>query len=203
MTIAQIRRLGFSVEAMGDFSSLSDEELLEASLRTPSAFEAILNRYQTQFLSRAQSILGNRDLAEDVVQEAFVRIYRFAPRFKAEAGNFRAWSLTILMNVARTHYRKSARERHFSVALNPEHYESLADHSIETKEGDSAYARDVVTKAIQSAPRDVARILKLAFIEDLPYKDIARQEGLSIAAVKTRVHRAKAVLKNIINNSPS
>lgn len=183
---------------MQGLSSLSDEELLQISLEEPGAFEALLGRYQAQFLARAQSILGNRDRAEDVVQEAFIRIYRFAPRFKSDAGSFRAWSLTILMNVARTHYRKSARERHFSVALDPEHYESLADNSAPDKEGHEAYAREVVEQALKDAPRDVARILTLAFIEDLPYKDIAKREGLSIAAVKTRVHRAKEVLRRAV-----
>jgi len=203
MTIAQIRSLGFSVKAMHNLSSLPDEELLEVSLKSPGAFEVLLGRYQSQFLSRAQSVTGSRDVAEDVVQETFVRIYRFAPRFRKDAGNFRAWAITILMNVARTHYRKFARDREFSVTLSPDHYESLADHSVETKEGDSEYARDVIQKALAHAPQDVARILTLAFLDDLPYKDIAKKEGLSVAAVKTRVHRAKAVLRNIINGSPS
>jgi len=196
-----MRPLGFSVGVTDNLSALSDEELLAASLKSPGVFEILLGRYQTQFFLRAQSVTGNRDAAEDVVQEAFVRIYRFAPQFRGESGSFRAWSLTILMNVARTHYRKLARGREFSVTLNPDHYESLADDSIENKEGDSGYAREVIQKALTRAPQDVARILTLAFIKDLPYKDIAEKEGLSIAAVKTRVHRAKAVLRDIINST--
>lgn len=203
MTVAQISTLGFSVKAMQGLSALSDEELLQMSIRHPSAFEVLVGRYQASFLSRAQSVIGSRDLAEDVVQETFVRMYRFAPRFRSEAGSFRAWSLTILMNVARTHYRKSARAREVTVTLDPEHYESLADYSAPAKEGNEEYAREAVQKALNRAPKDVARILTLAFIDDLPYKDIAEKEGLSVAAVKTRVHRAKAVLRDIINSTPS
>ncbi len=193
----------FSMRSVEDLNSLSDEALLELSLRSPSAFELLMARYQNQFLSRAQAVTGSRDTAEDVVQDAFVRIYRFAPRFKGDEGSFRAWSLTILMNVARTHYRKVANERGHVAPLDPDHYESLADNSIEDKEGYAGFAKEVVEKALESAPEDVAKILRLAFIEDLPYKEIAEREGLTVPAVKTRVHRAKAVLRSIIHSQPS
>ena len=184
-----------------DTEPLTDEALLELSLSSPSAFETLIARYQTQFLSRAQSVTGSRDTAEDVVQDAFVRIYRFAPRFRGEEGSFRAWSLTILMNVARTHYRKAAKERGQMAPLDPDHYESLKDDSILEREGHEEYAKEVIAKALSRAPKEVATILELAFIKDLPYKDIAVELGLSVAAVKTRVHRAKAVMRDIMNNS--
>ncbi len=187
---------------LDDISSLTDEELLSLSLRRPSAFEHLVIRYQSEFTSRAQAITGSRDTAEDVVQDAFIRIYRFATKFRGEEGSFRAWSLTILMNVARTHYRKAVGDRSHTVQLDPEHYESLKDTSVDDKEGMSEYAKDVVAKALDKAPEDVARILSLAFIDDLPYKDIAEREGLSVAAVKTRVHRAKAVLRDIVSGMP-
>ncbi len=183
---------------MENLSTLSDEALLELSMRSPSAFTELINRYQRQFLSRAQSVTGSRDTAEDVVQDTFVRIYRFAPKFKGEEGNFRSWSLTILMNVARTHYRKAAKERGHLAPLNPDHYESLKDDTILERGGVEDTAKDTIRKALKRAPEEVAHILELAFIEDLPYKDIAERLGLSVAAVKTRVHRAKAVMRDII-----
>ena len=196
--IPGIKPMGY----LDDLSNLKDEELLALSLSRPSAFELLVVRYQSEFLSRAQAVTGSRDTAEDVVQDAFIRIYRFATRFRGEEGSFRAWSLTILMNVARTHYRKAVGDRSHTVQLDPDHYESLRDTSIVEKEGVSEYAKDVIVKALGKAPDDVARILSLAFIDDLPYKDIAEREGLSVAAVKTRVHRAKAVLRDIVSSMP-
>ncbi len=183
---------------MEDLSSRTDEELLELSLTHPSAFEVLIGRYQSQFLNRAQGILRSRDSAEDAVQDAFVRIYRFAPRFKGENGSFRAWSLTILMNVARTHYRKAARDRGEVALLDPEHYESLADPDV-TKEGDQVYAKEIIEKALPKVSEDVRHILSLAYLEDLPYKEIAERLDISVPAVKTRVHRAKAELRKCIN----
>ncbi|OGG44684.1 hypothetical protein A2841_00815 [Candidatus Kaiserbacteria bacterium RIFCSPHIGHO2_01_FULL_48_10] len=198
MAVAQIDAIGFSIKTMEDLSSLTDEALLAFSLNRPSAFELLMARYQNQFLSRAQAVVRSRDAAEDVVQDAFVRIYRFAPRFNGEAGSFRSWALTILMNVARTHYQKNARERGHVAPLDPEHYESLGDASILDKEGHEGYAQAVIQKALSKVPPDVAQVLRLAFIEDLPYKEIAERQGISVPAVKTRVHRAKKVLRSVI-----
>ncbi len=188
------------MEMMEDLSSMTDEALLALSLKSPHAFEALMARYQNQFLSRAQAVVRSRDAAEDVVQEAFVRIYRFGPKFDARAGNFRSWSLTILMNVARTQYQKNARERGQVAPLDPEHYESLGDSSIPHKEGHEGYAKEVIERALAKAPTDIAHVLRLAFIDDLPYKEIAKRENLSVPAVKTRVHRAKKVLRTIMES---
>lgn len=177
---------------------LSDEDLLALSIKKPTMFGMLVDRYQSQFLQRAQGVVGDKDKAEDVVQDTFVRIYRFAPRFKGDSGSFKSWSLTILMNVARTHYARSARDRGRAITLEPEHYESLADTSTPVKGGDEEYVKDLVRKALAKAPKDVADILTLAILDDLPYAEIAKKLDISVAAVKTRVHRAKASLKKII-----
>ena len=199
MAIAQTLPVRFSIGTVEDIGNLSDEELLALSVKKPSAFELLVSRYQSQFLSRAQGVVQDRDRAEDIVQETFVRIYRFAPRFDGAAGNFRAWSLTILMNVARTHYMRAAKDRGHTAPLDPEHYESLADNTIHAKEGNEAYAKEVIHKAMAHAPADVAQILSLAFLDGLSHKEIGEKLGISTPAVKTRVHRAKAALRDIIN----
>lgn len=177
-----------------DLSAFSDEDLLRQSLRSPSAFELLVTRYQAHFLERAGYVVKSKDEAEDVVQETFIRIYRFAPRFDAGAGTFRAWATTILMNVARTRYQKQMLARGRMAPLTTEHYESLAAPS--TK--DAALAKDTVERALQSAPEDVAIILRLAYIEELPYHEIAARLDVSVGAVKTRVHRAKKLLRGIV-----
>jgi RNA polymerase sigma-70 factor (ECF subfamily) len=187
-----------SIGVVEDTRLLTDEALLELALKNPSVFEVLLERYQSSFLSRAQGVVGDRDRAEDVVQDTFVRIYRFAPRFKGEEGSFRAWALTILMNVARTHYARGARDRGRTATLEPDHYESLKDDSIHAKEGNENYAKEVIQKALALAPKDVSEILTLGILEDLPYAEIATRLGITVAAVKTRVHRAKAAMRDII-----
>jgi len=184
------------IDTVHDLSSLSDEALLEQALSTPSVFEVLLARYQKEFLERAMYVVKSRDEAEDVVQDAFVRIYRFAPRFKAEHGSFRSWAMTILMNVARTRYQKQAKGWVRNVELSNEHYESLAAPS----EKDALLAHDALERALTLLPEDISRLLRWAFIDGLSYEEIGEREGISAGAVKTRVHRAKKALKKVLDN---
>lgn len=177
-----------------ELQSLTDEALLAESLNSPSAFEVLMLRYQREFLNRAHAVVKSRDEAEDVVQEAFVRIYRFAPKFSAKNGTFRAWSLTILMNVARTRYQKQAKERGTFAKLEDAHYESLAAPD----EHADFLNKDEVINVLAYVDDDTAEILTLAYIEDVPYQDIAERKGTSVGAIKARVHRAKAAVRNAL-----
>jgi len=177
-----------------DLNTLGDEQLLAYSLKSPGAFELLVIRYHKQFLERALYIVKSRDDAEDVVQDTFIRVYRFAPRFDGAKGTFKSWAMTILMNVARTRYQKKAKERGRIAPLSSEHYESLPAHS----EKEAAQAKDIIERAFTLVPHDVVRILKLAFVERMPYRDIAKQEHTTEGAVKIRIHRAKKLLNRII-----
>jgi RNA polymerase sigma factor (sigma-70 family) len=181
--------------AVADYQALSDEELLAHSLKSPSAFEALMIRYQREFVSRAMVVVKVKDDAEDVVQETFIRIYRFAPKYNTENGTFRAWSITILMNVARTHYQKVAKARGTFVKLEDEHYVSLADpHSAHNDYLDAEEVKRVLSKV----DADTAEILTLAYIEALPYEEIAELKQTSVGAIKARVHRAKIAVRNAL-----
>ena len=183
------------MEYVHDLHTLTDEELLARSLKSPQAFEALVVRYQKDFLERATFVVKSRDEAEDVVQDAFVRMYRFAPRFNPSYGSFRSWAMTILMNVARTRLQKRGRDRERTVALEPEHYESLAAPS----EEDIILSRDTVLRLLERAPEDVARLMRLVYLEGLSYEEIGEREQASPGAIKTRVHRAKKTLQKLIN----
>lgn len=185
-----------AMELQNNLAALSDEELLSRSLKDPALFEMLVVRYQRIFFEKALYVLKSKDDAEDAVQDAFVRVYRFAPQFRGDAGSFRSWSVTVLMNVVRTRYQKKSTEWTRHAPLTPEHYETLAAPS----EKNAIQARDIIVRAFAHVPKDVARILELACIQELPYEEIARMEGISVGAVKTRVHRAKKVLRKTIGD---
>ncbi len=178
-----------------DLGNLTDEELLARSLKNPALFEVLLTRYQHEFLGRAQNVVRSRDEAEDVVQETFVRIYRFAPKFSTANGTFRSWSLTILMNVARTRYQRVAKDRGHIADLEDKHYESLPDNRSDHEE---MVSRDEVESVLGLVDDETREILTLAYIEDLPYQQIADMKQTSVGAIKARVHRAKATVRNAL-----
>ncbi len=184
------RRIVSGMEAVG--SELSDEELLRQSLDSPALFELLMLRYQREFLSRARAVVKSTDDAEDVAQEAFIRMYRFGPKFDPKNGSFRTWALTILMNVARTRYQRQVKERSATVHLEDTHYESLADQS---GEHEDYLATDEVVRALGRVDSDTARLLRRAYIDGIPYVQIASEEGTTVGAIKARIHRAKTAVR--------
>lgn len=182
-----------------DYTTLTDEDLLRQSLKNPSAFDVLMRRHQREFLLRAQAVVKTRDEAEDVVQETFIRMYRFAPKFSEANGTFRAWSVTILMNVARTKYQKNARERGVFAKLEDEHFVSLAE--VGRSSHDAYLDADEVRRVLNRVDAATAEILRLAYLEGLPYEEIAVLLDTTPGAVKARVHRAKMTARNLLGET--
>ena len=186
----------FEKEKRGDDSSKSDEEILSLSIKQPKLFEVILDRYQSAFLRKATGVLHNREDAEDVVQEAFSKMYLYAERFKVvEGASFKSWAYKILLNTAFTKYQKTKKEREKRANLDPEFYELLADTKSRQFEKQEAY--DYVISILYRIPDHLSRALSLHILEGRPQEEVAQIEGISVGAVKTRVHRAKKAFKKI------
>jgi len=95
-----------------NIKNLPDEEVLAISLVSPSAFEILVDRYQSAFLRKAGGIVKKEEDAQDTVQETFVKIYLNAKKFKKEkAGDsFKNWAYKILVNCAISRYGKLKKE---------------------------------------------------------------------------------------------
>lgn len=187
-----------------DYSLKSDEEILAISLTKPSFFEEIVRRYQGPFLAKAKWVMGDREEVVDIVQDTFTKIYVNARRFtESEQQHFKAWGYKILMNTTFTYYAKLKREREAVIPLDTDLLEGSFP---EEKEGTEhaiqrMFMEDQVIAVFSKMPRHLARVLKLHFLEGYSQKEIAEKEGLSVGAVKTRVHRAKKEFKRTIYHS--
>ncbi len=177
-----------------DINALSDVEILARSQKEPELFALLVRRYEAAFLRRVRKILFAPEDAEEVVQDAFTKIYLYADTYREqEDARFSSWAYTILNRVAYTKYRVKSIERESRAELLPEYYESLPDDRAEFLEDLSI--RNEVLAALAKLPETARRILRLQFIEGRNHKEIADSEQLSIPAVKTRVHRAKKLFK--------
>jgi RNA polymerase sigma-70 factor (ECF subfamily) len=177
-----------------DLGSLADAEILARSRTEPELFAVLVRRHEAALLRRARTILKSPEDAEEVVQDAFTKMYLYADKYHAQAGaSFSSWMYTILNRVAYTKYRVKSIERGRVAELEPEHYESLPDARAEFLEDLSI--RDEVIAALAKVPETAAKILRLQFIEGKTQEEIAASEKLSVPAVKTRVHRAKKLFK--------
>jgi RNA polymerase sigma-70 factor (ECF subfamily) len=180
-----------------DATTMTDAELLAASKPEPRAFEELVRRYQRQFVRKAISILRNEDDASDAVQETFVRIYMAGHRFKEQEGaTFSSWAYTILINQCYTAYKKKHKRELISLEFVPELVEVLPDQA-GIEELERSYVRDHLISLISRLPVLLRRVVELHFIDGLPQKAVAEQEGISNEVVRSRIYRAKKELQRL------
>jgi len=182
-----------TVETVG---GVPDEDVLTASVSQPHLFAQIVRKYEAPFLRKAQSIVRSEEEATDVVQEAFTKIYLNAAKFqKQEGASFSSWGYRILINTALTHYTKRKREGMFRTELEPEIMELIPDKNL--RQFEKKELMDEIASVLTRMPESFARVLTLFFVEGKPQEEIARSEGVSVGAIKTRVHRAKHEFRKI------
>ncbi len=173
-----------------------DEEILALSVSHPSAFAALVRKYEQPFLRKALSIIRDEEAAQDIVQEAFTKIYLNAGRFKKQEGaQFSSWGYRILINVALSHYQKRKRQNQHAVMLEDELWQLIPDQ--ESRQFEKRELTDEVASVLSRMSPLFARVLTLFFLEGRSQEEMAQIEGVSVGAIKTRVHRAKREFRKL------
>jgi RNA polymerase sigma factor (sigma-70 family) len=180
-----------------DCSDLKDEEILIQSLNNPRLFENLVSKYQDSFLRTANRVLNNIEEAEDAVQDAFVKIYFNAKKFKKQEGiEFKSWAFKILFNTALTRYRKAKRQK----------TEAVYDDALLVKDGNSEIdfkrrdEQDLIESAFKQMPEDLSSILGQHYLNDMSYTTISASSGMSIGAIKMKLFRARKLFKDILSS---
>ncbi len=183
-------------KSLEELASAPDAEVLAASRYFPDAFSLLIARHEAAFLRRAEHILFSREDAEEVVQDTFTRIYLYADRYAEQEGaQFTSWAYTILTRLCFTRYQKLKKERGRMLDMEPEAFERLPEHDHFMEE---LTLKDEVLDALSRVPESCARLLRLQFIEGKTQEEIAALDGSTVSAVKTRVFRAKKMVKEAI-----
>lgn len=172
---------------------LSDEEILARSQAEPWIFAVLLERYQDAFLRKAMSIIHNELDAEEIVQDAFTKIYLNAHRFEVQEGaKFSSWAYRILMNTAFTRYQKRIKEGQRFTNIDPE-FEQLIGERAEHSGFEER--RDAIDRVLERMPGHFVVVLRLHYLERWSHQDIADETGESVGTIKARIHRAKAAFR--------
>ncbi|MBU0985152.1 MAG: sigma-70 family RNA polymerase sigma factor [candidate division Zixibacteria bacterium] len=142
----------------------------------------------------------NSQDAEDLVQEAFVKAYRFWDKFES-GSNCRAWLFKIMTNIFINDYRSKSRT---PVSVNVDDiddnflYGQLADLGPGDNPERQLFAKvfdDDVKKAIEELPDDFRMVVVLSFLEGFSYQEIADIADLQLGTVKSRLHRGRKLLQ--------
>lgn len=184
----------FGVTTTGNARELSDEEIVLRCQAQPWLFGVLLDRYQDAFLRKAKTVLYNELDAEEVVQDAFTKIYLNAHTFTPQEGaKFSSWAYRILMNTAFTRYQKVVKEGQRFTSLDPESEQFVGDI---TEHSGFSETRDAVERVFGRLPQHFVLVLRLHYLERWSHKDIAAKTGETVGTVKARIHRAKAAFRS-------
>ncbi len=182
-----------------DASTLNDEELLAAIQQSDDgALAELYDRYGRLAFGLAYRILGERGTAEDVVQEAYLAVWRRSTSFKADRGSARAWLMSIVHNAAIDRRRGRFKREQEAVPLD-----DLAFKLENEAEDPFALVSDQidaekVRAALVTLPGEQRQAIELAYFGGLTQQEISDRTGTPLGTVKSRMrlglHRLRALL---------
>lgn len=180
-----------------------DEEFVRrAQGGDDEAFRELMERYKRRAFGVALGIVGDPDEAQDVVQDAFVKAYYGLKEFRFGA-NFYTWFYRLLVNQAIDRWRKTSRSPAVSFSearLSGESSETEGVAYPKTPE-EMAANRELaegITRGIAALPEYHRTVILLREVEGLAYEEIARILGCSVGTVMSRLHYARAKLKEAL-----
>lgn len=197
------------VDKIMNYKSLTDDELIKLiKEKDYSAFEEIVERYSPKAMRLALKITRNKEDAQDVIQDTFVSIYKNINSFRGDSA-FSSWIYRICTNFALMKLRARKRDNQSdSMDENPNmDLEKLAEHThSESDWSEKAEKlllrqelRDKIDSAIDKLPDDYRIVFIMKDIEDMSIEEIGKELGLTVPAVKSRLHRARLFLRKEIS----
>lgn len=190
-----------------DFASATDQEVVErARGGQEAAYRELLRRYERPVFSLVYRMVRDRELAQDLAQETFVKVLNALDTYRPEF-KFSSWIFKIANNAAIDHLRRrqldtlsidgapeaTTPDRVEATALQLSHRGESPLQELEARELGSA-----IEQAIGKLRPEYRACIILRHIEDRPYEEIAEILDLPLGTVKTYLHRARAELKDIL-----
>jgi len=168
------------------------------------AFESLVSASEARIYNHLVRLLGNSEDARDLLQETYLSAYRNLSSFKGDSA-FSTWVYRIATNHALMRLRrKQPQEVEWDELQIPTHEElkgrNISDWALDPREALlRKELRGVLEKAIQGLPPAYRAVVTLRDVEDLSSEETARILGISVGAVKTRLHRARIFLREALS----
>lgn len=168
---------------------MEEKELIQAIItKDRELYRELVGRYRVGLIIHCENIVKDRDAAEDIAQESFIKAYYRLSEFDADKGRFSTWLYKIATNQALNYLRKNKRR------VTIEDIESLADQTVPVSldENEKQIIRDAITML---EPPKYGAIVKAYFWDGRSYSEIAKEYGTTTNTIGTWIRRAKAQLR--------
>ena len=190
----------FSADILeGPLTRLSDEELVIAHLQGRNgAFENLYERYHDRLIRFVARKTGDSDRAQDLVQEAFIRITRHLHRFDTTK-KFSTWAYTIASNLSKNELRNRSRSPlilfqkltgYWDDENRPLQFEDFRMRPDDLYR--KRFLRRLVEETLEELPEHHRLVFRLRELEGKSYEEIAEITGVNLGTVKSRLHRARS-----------
>lgn len=185
------------------YKTFTDEELIIKFQKDDTgAFNELVFRYKDKVVNFLYRYTGDRDDAEDLAQETFVKVYRSKHLYK-EIAKFSTWFYTIAINTAKTYAKKKKRISTISISeFDPESekdFDLKADVRSPEESANTEIEYEYIQKAINMLGEDFKKIIILRDIENFEYEEISKITGLPMGTVKSRINRGREKLKVLLS----
>lgn len=183
------------------YGELNDEELMQRlSYRDLRAFEALYDRYGDLVYSTCLRVVRDAQLAEDIVQEVFLRLWRKPESYVAQRGRFPTWLLSVTRNRSVDEIRsRGRRQRHENTS--PQQQERELPAGQEQDPALSAQLADqqrLIRAALAELPEEQRLAIELAYFGGLTQQEIAAKLSQPLGTVKTRIRLGMQKLRNAL-----
>lgn len=176
-------------------SSDENELVRRAKLGDEQAFSALVRGHQNEVFTLANRLVGDRELAADVAQEAFIRAWKAMPNFRGDA-KFSTWMYRITANTSWT-WRERAK-RTATHAIDDE-YELVDERQLTPeKAGERAELRALIGAQMAALPTSLRAVIMLKDVYGWSHREVAAELGITVSAAKVRLHRARARLRRVL-----
>lgn len=188
------------------WKDLTDEELmLRVQDGETACFDVLVERYKTRLFNYLLRLVGDRDEAEEVAQEAFVKAYIHAGKYKTIA-KFSTWLYTIATNLVRNRIRSRSRAPQIFSLWGKTRYDGDEERQLDIADTErtpdeqmnDSELSDVINQAIQKIPEKYRTSFVLREINQLSYEEIAAVTGLKLGTVRSRINRARNYFRQIV-----
>jgi RNA polymerase sigma-70 factor (ECF subfamily) len=187
------------------FAQVDDSALVAQFLAGEKrAFDELVDRYSTRLLNFVQRTIGDRERAQDLVQETFIRVYRHLHRFD-QSKKFSTWAYTIAGNLAKNELRNRSRNPLVLFQTIKKNWDS--DHrplewEDNTYRPDDLYRKrhlkETIDRAVEQLPEHHRVVFVLREMEGKTYEEISEITGVNLGTVKSRLNRARNNFAQVI-----